>query len=193
MTKKEKKAINKRREEEKEIKEKEKELEEKKFKLEKKEQEEVRKREEEIAKIEEKIIEKSKEEKEEIEEGKDIFDFIQVKDVTTSGSSKYHSLDNLLTLSKAMQAKGWSKKAFEVKDFLRIAGYKKSYIQEEIEDPIEKIISCLKQEINNDIVKDYENHIGGRVAGLKRILSNKDDFKDINIGSNKKLVYIEVK
>lgn len=123
----------------------------------------------------------------------DIFSFIKAEDVTISGKSSYYSLENLLTLKKAMQVKGWSKKAFKVEDFLRIAGYKKSYAKEGIEDPTERLISCLKQEVNPDIVKDYESHIEGRIAGLKRILGKKGYLEEINIGTNKKLVYIEVK
>lgn len=132
----------------------------------------------------------------EIKEGKDkginIFDFVKVKDVTINGKGKYHSLDNLLLIKQAMKSKGWQKKAFQVKDFLRIAGYRKSYSKDGIADPTKQLISALQSDIDDKVVKDFENHIGGRVAGLKRKMATIDKFKDINIGSNGKLVYIEL-
>ncbi|RLC37008.1 hypothetical protein DRH29_03245 [candidate division Kazan bacterium] len=124
---------------------------------------------------------------------KDIFDFIEVKDVSHSGKSSYHSIDNLLTLKQAMKVKGWEKKAFKVKDFLRIVGYKKSYEEEGETDPSKRLISTLNSPISEEVVKDYENHIEGRIAGLKRILDKKGYLKEgLNIGTNRKLVYLEV-
>jgi len=122
----------------------------------------------------------------------DIFDFIEVKDVSNGGKSSYHTIDNLLTLSKAMKSKGWEKKAFKVKDFLRIVGYKKSYEKEGETDPIKRLISTLNSPISEEVVKDYESHVEGRIAGFKRILNKKGFLKGLNVGTNKGLVYLEV-
>jgi len=127
----------------------------------------------------------------EVKDVKDIFKHVKAMDVTSSGGSNaYHSLENLKVLKEAMISKDWKIKKFEVKELLKVIGYKRSYIDEKLEDPIERFISACDAKIDDKIVKDFADNLGGRLEGIKKAVKKAD--YGLKIGQNKGNIYIEI-